>query len=181
MKTHPVLYVGRLKRYTDPEEIQYPHRSNVTDGDVVYESSVVAGEATETANSFPLTSDYHLAMDLESEENSAFDAGLSSPASTTSPSKASGGHTSDGPSHSHRAAQKSVARLDSRGRTPNVAKQHPLSASAQRQDTQPRKGWRNRCSYRVPQVLVDADENARFLVGKMLTHRFVKQKLQILV
>ena len=34
IKTHPVFYVGRLKRYVDPEEIQYPHRSNVIDDDV---------------------------------------------------------------------------------------------------------------------------------------------------
>ena len=56
MKTHPVFYVGRLKRYVDPEEIKYPHRSNVADGDVDYESSVFAGEVTETTNSFSSTS-----------------------------------------------------------------------------------------------------------------------------
>ena len=73
MKTHPLLYVGRLKRYVDPQEIPqeitYPHRSNETDGDADRESSVVAEEATGNANSFPASNDPHLAKDLESEEN----------------------------------------------------------------------------------------------------------------
>ena len=56
-----------------------------------------------------------------------------------------------------------------------------MSASGQQQDTQPRIGWRNRCSYRALPVLVDAGGNTRFLVEKMLAHRFVKQMLQILV
>ena len=46
IKTHPVFYVGLLKRYVDPEEITYPHRSNETDGDVDCESRVVADQAT---------------------------------------------------------------------------------------------------------------------------------------
>ena len=31
MKTHPVFYVGSLKRYVDPEEITYPHHPNTVD------------------------------------------------------------------------------------------------------------------------------------------------------
>ena len=31
MKTHPVRYVGRLQRYTDPQEITYLHKSIVND------------------------------------------------------------------------------------------------------------------------------------------------------
>ena len=30
MKTPPVYYVGRLKRFVDPQEITYPHESNVS-------------------------------------------------------------------------------------------------------------------------------------------------------
>ena len=54
MKTHPVFYVGRLKRYVDPEEITYPHRSNETDGNVDCESSVVADQAMGKVNDFSL-------------------------------------------------------------------------------------------------------------------------------
>ena len=43
-----------------------------------YESIGVAVEAAEMAKGFPSMSDSHLAKDLESEEDSAFDAGLSS-------------------------------------------------------------------------------------------------------
>ena len=55
MKTHPVIFVGRLKRYVNPVEIQFSHQSNVTDGDVDYKWSVVAGDATKTPNGFPST------------------------------------------------------------------------------------------------------------------------------
>ncbi|CAI5715548.1 unnamed protein product [Peronospora effusa] len=55
MKTHPVFYVGRLKRYVDPEDITYPHRSNETDGSVDCESSVATNQATRRPIGFPYT------------------------------------------------------------------------------------------------------------------------------
>ena len=148
MKTHPVFYVGRLKRYVDPEEIQYPNRTKVSDCDVDCddESSDVRLGATGTANNCRTS---HVAEDLESEEDSAVDAGCSSQASPTSPSEVSGDHPPDDPSHAHRANQSSVARLDSLSRKPNAPEQHSVSASEPRQGTQPRIVGRNRRSYRA--------------------------------
>ncbi|CAH0486214.1 unnamed protein product [Peronospora farinosa] len=60
MKTHPVFYVGRLKRlkrYVDPEEITYSHQSNETDGDVDCESSVVPDQTRKKPKGFPYTSE----------------------------------------------------------------------------------------------------------------------------
>ena len=45
MKTHPVFYVGRLKRYVDTQGVTYSHQSNETDGDVYYDSSLVIDQA----------------------------------------------------------------------------------------------------------------------------------------
>ena len=114
MKTHPVFYVGRLKRYVDPQEIPYPHRSNETDGDADRESSVVAEEATGKTDSFPASSDPHLATDLESEEDSAQGAGLSLSNAPRSPNEVSAGCNPGDSSREHRAVPKSVVRLDSR-------------------------------------------------------------------
>ena len=78
-----------------------------------YESIVVAVEAAEMAKGFISMSDSHLAKDLESEENSAFDTGLSSRDSPRSPSEALGGHTPDGPSHAHLQSSALCLHLDS--------------------------------------------------------------------
>ena len=53
MKTHPIFYVGRLKRYVDPEVITYPHQSNETDGDADCESSVATDQATRKPRGSP--------------------------------------------------------------------------------------------------------------------------------
>ncbi|CAI5722198.1 unnamed protein product [Peronospora effusa] len=103
MKTHPVFYVGRLKRYVDPEEITYPHQSNETDDDVDCESSVAADKATRKPRGSPYTNE--AIEDLAIEEESALDAGLSSPVALGCPNGSSGGHTPDGPSPSSRRSE----------------------------------------------------------------------------
>ncbi|CAI5716742.1 unnamed protein product [Peronospora effusa] len=179
MKTHPVFYVGRLKRYVDPEEIAYPHRSNEIDSDVDCESSVAADQATRKPIGSPYTNE---AVEYSSfEKDSALDAGLSSPVALKCLNGSSGGHTPDGPSPSHRADPKSVVRIDSKYRAPASSSQRTQPAAEQQQGRKPRVGGRNRHSYRAPPVLVDAKRNTRFLVGRLLAHRFVKRKLQILV
>ena len=45
----------------------------------------------------------------------------------------------------------------------------------------PRVGGRVRRSYRAPPTLVDAGGNQRFLVGRLLAHRYRKQEVRILV
>ena len=177
MKTHPLFYVGCLKRYVDPQEITYPHQSNETDGDADCESSVVAEEATGKTDSFPASSDPHLATDLKSEEDSAQGAGLSLSNAPRSPNEVSAGCNPGDPSREHRAVPKSVARLDfrdpksvasvdSRGSKPAVSKQRSVPASERQQGRQPRVGGRNRHCYRAPPALVDAGGNKRFLVWK---------------
>ena len=179
MKTHPVFYVGRLKRYVDPEEITYPHRSNETDGDADCESSVATDQATRKPRGSPCMNE--AIEDSVIEEDSALDAGLSSPVALRCPNGSSGGHTPDDPSPSHRADPRSVAKLDSRDLSPASSAQQTQPATEQQQGMQPRLGGRNRRSYLAPPVLVDTDGNTRFLVGRLLAHRFVKRKLQILV
>ncbi|CAI5729898.1 unnamed protein product [Peronospora effusa] len=117
MKTHPVFYVGRLKRYVDPREIPYPHRSNEIDGDVDCGSSVAADQATRKPRGSPYTNEGSV-EDSATEEDSALDAGLSSPVALRCPNESSGGHTPDGPSPSHHADPKSVVRLDLRDLSP---------------------------------------------------------------
>ncbi|CAI5732571.1 unnamed protein product [Peronospora farinosa] len=130
MKTHPVFYVGRLKRYVGPEEITYPHRSNETDGDVDCESSVAADQATRKPRGSPYTNE--AIEDSAIEEDSALDAGISSPVALRCPNGSSGGHTPDGPSSSHRADPKSVARLDSRDLLPASSAQRSQLATKHR-------------------------------------------------
>ena len=91
MKIYPVVYGGRLKRYVDPKEIKYSHRSNATDRDVDCESSVVAGEDKETENSFPSMSDSQRTW--RASRTPCLTRFSSSPASLTSPSEDSSGHT----------------------------------------------------------------------------------------
>uniref|UniRef100_A0AAV1TGA9 Pol protein n=1 Tax=Peronospora matthiolae TaxID=2874970 RepID=A0AAV1TGA9_9STRA len=179
MKTHPVFYVGRLKRYVDPQEMTYPHLSNETDGDADCESSVVAEEATGKTDSFLASSDSHTAKVEDSviEEDSALGARLSAPVALASSRKPSGGHTPDGPSSSHHEDPKSVARLDFRDQSPASSAQRFPPASELQQGRRPQIGGRNRHSYRAPPVSVDAAGNKRFLVGRLLSHRSVKQKL----
>ncbi|CAI5710061.1 unnamed protein product [Peronospora effusa] len=129
MKTHPVFYMGRLKRYVDPEEITYPHPSNETDGDVDCESSVATDQATRKPRGSPCTNE--AIEDSAIEENSALDAGLSSPVALRCPNGSSGGHTPDGPSPSHRADPKSVARLDSLDLSPASSAQRTQPATEQ--------------------------------------------------
>ncbi|CAI5721788.1 unnamed protein product [Peronospora farinosa] len=143
--------------------ITYPHWSNETDGDVDYESSGAADQETRKPTGSPYTNE--AIEDSAIEEDSALDAGLSSPVALGCPNGSSGGHTPDGPSPSHRA-------------DPSPA---DSAATEQQQGRQPRVGGRNRHSYRAPPVLVDTEGNTRFLVGRLLAHRFVKRKLQILV
>ncbi|CAI5709110.1 unnamed protein product [Peronospora effusa] len=83
MKTHPIFYVGRLKRYVDPEEITYPHQYNENDGDVDCESSVAADQATGKVNEFPYTNE--AIEDLAIKEDSALNAGISSPVARVCP------------------------------------------------------------------------------------------------
>ena len=78
-----------------------------------YESIVVAVEAAEMAKGFPSMSDSHLAKDFESEEDSAFDTGLSSRDSPRSPREALGGHTPDGPWHAHLQSSTLCLHMDS--------------------------------------------------------------------
>ena len=115
------------------------------------------------------------------EEDSALDAGLSSPVALGCPNGSSGGHTPDGLSPSHHADPRSVARLDSRDLSPAASAQRTQPATEQQQGWQPRVGGRNRHSYREPPALLEAEGSTRFLVGRLLDHRFAKRKLQILV
>ena len=150
MKTHPVFYVGRLKRYVDPQEITYPHQSNETDGDADCESSVVADQATVKPKGFPYTRP--TTEDSVIEEDSALDVGLSSPVAHVCPSGPSGGHTPDDPSYSRSVDPKSVARLDSTDPLPLSSAQRSPPATERQQDRQPRIVGRNRRSYRAPPV-----------------------------
>ena len=129
---------------------------------------------------------------MESEEDSAQGAGLSLSNAPRDPNEVSAGCNPGDPSREPRAVPKSVARLDSRypksvarldsrGLKPAVSKQRSVPEIERQQGRQPRVGGRNRHSYRAPPALVDAGGNKRFLVGRMLAHRYVKQKLQILV
>ncbi|CAI5724278.1 unnamed protein product [Peronospora effusa] len=179
MKTHPAFYVGRLKRYVDPEEITYPHRSNENDGDVDCESSVVAVQATGKPNDFSYTRE--TTEDSEIEEDSAFDAGLSLPVAHVSTNGASVGRTPGDLSYSPHVDPKSDARLNSKYPPPLSSAQRSPPATERQQDRRPQKAERNRRSYRAPTVLVDAGGNTRFLVRELLGHRHMKKKLQILV
>ncbi|CAI5721609.1 unnamed protein product [Peronospora farinosa] len=131
MKTHPVFYVSRLKRYIDPEEITYPHGSNDTAADVDCESSVAADQATRKPRGSPYTNE--AIEDSGIEEDSALDAGLSSPVALGCPNGSSGGHTPDGPLSSHRVDLSSVARLDSRDLPPASSAQRTQPATEQQQ------------------------------------------------
>ncbi|CAI5710045.1 unnamed protein product [Peronospora effusa] len=80
--------------------------------DIDCESSVVADQTTGKVNNFPYTrptTEYWVI-----EEDSALDAGLSSPVARVCPNGSSDGVTPDDPSYSPSLDPKSVARLDSR-------------------------------------------------------------------
>ena len=176
MKTHPVFYVGRLKRYVDPNEVTYPHLVKETDGDADCESSVVRVRGTVKAKSYQTDSSLH-EQDLESEGHHASNADISALSFQRGRSESSGVHNPDEPSLGHQRDPRSVARLDPRD-PQYVVQQHATERTKVRQ---PRLGGRDRRSYRAPPVLMDASGNQRFLVGKLLAHRSVTQGYQILV
>ena len=89
MKTHPVFYVGRLKRYVDPNEVTYPHLVKETDGDADCESSVVRVRGTVKAKSYQTDSSLH-EQDLESEGHHASNADPSALFVQKGPSESSG-------------------------------------------------------------------------------------------
>ena len=176
MKTHPVFYVGRLKRYVDPNEVTYPHLAKETDGDADCESSVVRVRGTVKAKSYQTDSSLH-EQDSESEGHHASNADPSALSSRKGPSESSGVHNPDEPSLGHQRDPRSVVRLDSRD-PQYVVQQHATERTKVRQ---PRLGGRDRRSYRAPPALMDAGGNQRFLVGRLLAHRSVTQGYQILV
>ena len=175
IKTHSVFYVGRLKRYVDPQEITYPHRSNDTDGDTDCDSSVAADQATGKTKNYLYTSE-GLVEYLESVEDFALDAGSSSSVTPKCPNKASGGHTS-------MVLRLRILEFRHQSRDPKSvgSEQRSQPASERQQGRQPREGGRNRRSYRATPALVDSDGYKRFLVERLFVHRYVKQKVQILV
>ena len=77
MKTHPLFYVCRLKRYVHPQEITYPHGSNVSDhvDDHVTNNGAVEGRRRWDTIS---RRDPHPSSDLRTEEDCAPNARLSS-------------------------------------------------------------------------------------------------------
>ena len=73
MKTHPVFYVCRQKRYVDPNEVTYPHLVKETDSDADCESSVVRVRGAVKAKSYQTDSSLH-EQDSESEGHHASNA-----------------------------------------------------------------------------------------------------------
>ena len=63
----------------DPQANTYSNQSNVIDGDNNPESSIIAARAKRKTNRFPMSSDFRSTSDSHREEDSAFDASLSSP------------------------------------------------------------------------------------------------------
>ena len=114
MLTHPVFYVCRLKRYVDPQEITYPHESNVRDCNVDHAMSHSAAEGVATESNSRQTNNPCLAVGLGSEVDSALDAGPLAPNAPKCRSGASGGRNPAEFSSGRRAKSMSVAKLDSR-------------------------------------------------------------------
>ena len=113
MKTHPVFYVGRPKRYVYPNEVTYPHLAKETYGDADCESSVVRVRGTVKAKSYQTDSSPH-EQDSESEKHHASNADPSTLSVRKGPSESSGVHNPDEPSLGHQRDPRSVVRLDSR-------------------------------------------------------------------
>ena len=179
MKTHPVFYVGRLKRYVDPQEITYPHESNVRDRDVDHAMSHGATEGMVTESNSLQTNDPRLVVGLGSEVDSTLGAGPSAPSSPKYRSEASGGRNPAEISSVRRAKSRSVVKLDSRA--PRSDFQRQRHAPAFEQSRVPRSSERSQRSCRSPPSLVDSEGNQRFLVGRLVARGLEKQKLHILV
>ena len=103
MKTHPVFYVGRLKRYIDPNEVKYPQSEET--GDTMRRKE---------KDSLPTSDPYDDVVDLGNEGYRASNADLSLKLSHESPNDLSGAHNPDDPLNGLHGAPRSVARLDSR-------------------------------------------------------------------
>ena len=156
MKTHPVFYVGRLKRYIDPNEVKYPQSEET--GDTMRRKA---------KDSLPTSGPYDDVVELENEGHHPSNPDPSPKLSHESPNDLSGVHNPDDPLNGLHGAPRSVARLDSRDRQ-SVVQQRLEPVYEQTKARQPRLGGRYRHSYRAPPTLVDAGENQRFLVGRLL-------------
>lgn len=185
MKTHPVFYVGCLKRYMDPQEITYPHRSNEADDDADHYSSVHAVEVTKGKDTLPTMRNPH--SNLESagdlpiearEEKVVLDVDQSVPSSPTYLRAASAGHTPGKQSRARRATPRSIGlSYPRRPTTDYVQRRH--APAVERSKCGRRIGVRAQHTYWAPPVLTDVAENQRLLVGRLVSHSFVKRKAYI--
>ena len=82
MKTHPVFYVGRLKRYIDPNKVKYPQSEET--GDTMRRKA---------KDSLSTSDPYDDVVDLENEGHHASNADPSPKLSHGSPTDLSGVHT----------------------------------------------------------------------------------------
>ena len=181
MKTHPVFYVGRLKRYVDPEEITYPHHSNASDG-VDHASNGEDAEAKGKGKSNTSQQENPLcsARDLVNEEDCVVDARPSSQLVPKCRDDVSVGHNLDATSCGRLSTARSVSQLDSRVQSRDLRQQRSAPASA-KSKRGPRKGVRSQNTYRAPPALTDAAGNQRLVVGRLVAHRRHQRKNQILV
>ena len=77
MKTPPVYYVGRLKRFVDPQEITYPHESNVSNHVDDHAMNDGAMEVAASMGHYQPMSDPRPFSDLLTEEDCSSNACLS--------------------------------------------------------------------------------------------------------
>ena len=182
MKTHPVFYVGRLKRYVDPEEITYPHHPNASDG-VDHASNGDDAEVKgkgKSNNSQQENPPPCSARDLVNEEDCVVDARPSSQLVPKCRDDVSVGHNLDATSCGRLSTARSVSQLDSRVQSRDLRQQRSAPASA-KSKRGPRKGVRSQNTYRAPPALTDAAGNQRLVVGRLVAHRRHQRKNQILV